>query len=643
MSGIFGQIGAPGAAASEAITQRMAGALRHHAWHSTETFTPDPIVAVGRQSIGVFNRAPQPSHHAQVPVYAWLAGEFVHQAETRSSLAAAGVVAAEADDVDLALAVYLRDGAEGLSRLEGAFLVAVWDGRTREFLLVNDRFGLYPHFYAHAGDGLTFAAELAAVLCNPAVPRALDLTTVAQFVRFQQALGDRTWFEGVRLLPPATCLRYQPAADALTLEQYWHWNRIPEPRPVRFDDAVEEGLQAFQRAIDARLAPPLRAGALLSGGLDGRTIVGFTPDEVPLATLTYGEAGCWDVIIARRLAKAAGRPHRWFPFDSGSWVREFAPLHTAVTSGLHGWTNAHGISVMPAAREWIDVNLSGFDGGTIFGGRLDNYHDQQYRDAADETLLAHAFLDGLSQRFNWPGLTEAEAHLVLGGAQGRALRPLALESLREELRSVTDLPPGRQGDFFYNEQVQRRVLLDQIVVQRTAVDVRCPFFDYAFIEFMYSLPDSIRTTPAFRSAVLTKRMPRLVRVPYEKDLMLPHSSPWVRGPHTLSRKVRNRVNRHVARVFESHPWVYADYENYLRGDLRAWAEDLLLGPRAQARGLFDAGAVRVLWHRHLAGQSGWTLGKIAPLMTIELALRQFVDGDGLAAPPGTEIGPGAAR
>jgi asparagine synthase (glutamine-hydrolysing) len=45
--------------------------------------------------------------------------------------------------------VYLRDGASGLERLEGAFTVAIWDGRSSELLLVNDRYGPYPHYFTH--------------------------------------------------------------------------------------------------------------------------------------------------------------------------------------------------------------------------------------------------------------------------------------------------------------------------------------------------------------------------------------------------------------------------------------------------------------------------------------------------------------
>lgn len=627
MSGVFGHIGAPGGHAAGDLVAGMASRLCHQPWHRTETAQPDPVAAAGRVAVGLFNKGPQPVRSADAAVTLWLSGEFYHQDEVRARLLAAGALPLDADDAGLALAVYERQGVEGLTGLQGAFVLAVWDARTREIILVNDRFGLYPHFYSHTGGAFTFAPEVGALLCNPSISRAIDEITLAQFVRFQQALGDRTWFTDVHLLPPATCLHYRPGTDALVSRTYWDWNQIETQPSIGFDEAVDAGLQILQRAIEAMVRPPLRAGVFLSGGLDGRTIVGFTPDDVPLTTITYGEAGCWDVVIGARLAKAARRPHHWLPFEGGSWVEEFAPLHVAATSGLHGWTNAHGISVMAAVRDLVDVNLSGFDGGTLFGGRLDNYHDQPYRNAATETDLVQSFFDGLCRCFNWPGLTEAEAALLLNGRRGRALKPLALESLRTELASVTELPPGRQGDFFYNRQVQRRVLLDQLVVQRTAVDVRCPFFDYAFIDFMYSLPDAIRTTPAYRTAVLTKRMPRLVRVPYEKDGLLPHSNPWVRGPHTLLRKAKNRINRHVARVFEEHPWVYADYENYLRTDLRDWAEDLLLSPRTQAREIFDPSAVRALWRRHLAGQEPWTLGKIAPLISIELALRQLLDGD----------------
>jgi asparagine synthase (glutamine-hydrolysing) len=43
--------------------------------------------------------------------------------------------------------------------------------------------------------------------------------------------------------------------------------------------------------------------------------------------------------------------------------------------------------------------------------------------------------------------------------------------------------------------------------------------------------------------------------------------------------------------------------------------------------LFNPTAVRSLWERHLRGDELWTIGKIAPLMTIELVTRLLIDDE----------------
>jgi asparagine synthase (glutamine-hydrolysing) len=44
---------------------------------------------------------------------------------------------------------------------------------------------------------------------------------------------------------------------------------------------------------------------------------------------------------------------------------------------------------------------------------------------------------------------------------------------------------------------------------------------------------------------------------------------------------------------------------WLRGPLRAWAEDLLSEQRLRSGGLIDPGTVRCLWRQHLEGRSDW--------------------------------------
>jgi hypothetical protein len=213
VSGVFGYLGQLSTERAGPVAERMGARMRHQPYHVVETAAPAADVALGRLGIGIFNRSPQPVRSGDGQVWLWLCGEFYHQQARQAGLARETGFSV-ADEAELALQVYLRQGAAGLSEFEGAFTLAVWDGRTAELLLVNDRYGLYPHYYAHVAGALAFAPEIKGMLEAPGLPRRLDLTAVAEYVRFQFLLGDRTWVDNVRVLPPASLLRYQPERAA---------------------------------------------------------------------------------------------------------------------------------------------------------------------------------------------------------------------------------------------------------------------------------------------------------------------------------------------------------------------------------------------------------------------------------------------
>src|SRR5258706_5111183 len=63
---------------------------------------------------------------------------------------------------------------------------------------------------------------------------------------------------------------------------------------------------------------------------------------------------------------------------------------------------------------------------------------------------------------------------------------------------------------------------------------------------------------------------------------------------------------------------------WLRGPLAPMVDDLLLGRRFRARGLFDTRAVNRLWQEHRAGSSDHR-HRLWSLVMLELWFRQFVD------------------
>lgn len=623
MSGVFGYLQQHMQDDPAIICRAMAARMCHLPHHRADTHTPERGVGLGRVGIGVLNREPQPVQSADGSIVIGLVGEFYHQEALRSSLERDGVLKPGAPDVELALQVYQQAGIEGVCALDGALTTSIWDARQATLWLVNDRYGIYPHYYTHVTGMLAFAPEIKALLCVPGVSRRINQVALAEYIRFQQLLGNTTWLADVQLLPPATVLRYRPAEDSLTLRRYWDWNRIAlQPASIRPEEAVEEAVRLFQRGVDAQTRGAHRTGIFLSGGLDGRTILAFTQPQIPVTTLTFGDPRCRDVVYARATARQSGVPNHLIPMHDGDWIRQYADLHLALTEGMHSWMHMHGINALETARQVMDINLSGWDGGAILGGYIEWYDvDHQYRHPADEAAFVQRFYQAFCSRFVWPGLTEGEAFSLLSSPQSQPLRTLAFESLREELARTTHYPPHLRADIISLEHLDRRQFQNQIVIQRGAVDVRCPFYDYQFVEFIYSLPEAIRATPRLHWSVLTQRAPRLALIPRDKDELLPHAKPWVRQAHAVGMRVQKAIRRRIARFLPDHPTLYADYEGYLRTDLRTWAETILFDARTLERGLFDPAALQSLWQRHLSGTELWTIGKIAPLITLELVLR----------------------
>jgi asparagine synthase (glutamine-hydrolysing) len=114
-------------------------------------------------------------------------------------------------------------------------------------------------------------------------------------------------------------------------------------------------------------------------------------------------------------------------------------------------------------------------------------------------------------------------------------------------------------------------------------------------------------------------------IPYDHDEFLPTTNRIVRGVHAVTVKGKYRINRHIAKIFPERQTLYADYENYLRHELREWAENILFDRQTLGRGLFNPEMLRSLMSRHCSGLEEWTIGKIAPLITYEMMLRRYYD------------------
>jgi asparagine synthase (glutamine-hydrolysing) len=230
-----------------------------------------------------------------------------------------------------------------------------------------------------------------------------------------------------------------------------------------------------------------------------------------------------------------------------------------------------------------------------------------------------------THKFTWPSIDEAEERLLFTDSVFKEIKNRDFESFCDELTRYLGYRSDVRSGYFYIDNHCRRMTFNMVTFMRSYVEVRFPFFDYDLFDFLYSLPAQIRADKLLFRTIIQRETPRLAYIPYDHDELLPTTQPLVRGIHTLAVKLKRRFNRHLWPVFPERYTLHADYESYLRGELCNWAENILFDRRTTERGIFKPAFLRTLMDRHLSGLEQWTIGKIAPIMTYEMMLRQFYD------------------
>jgi hypothetical protein len=103
-------------------------------------------------------------------------------------------------DTEVILRAWRRWGLDCLTRLRGMYAFALWDAASRKLFLARDPFGIKPLYWARRGRTVGFASEIRAILAMGIVDGRVDPARVAEFLRWQSAVGQGAIVEGVEMV-----------------------------------------------------------------------------------------------------------------------------------------------------------------------------------------------------------------------------------------------------------------------------------------------------------------------------------------------------------------------------------------------------------------------------------------------------------
>lgn len=624
MSGIVGFVHFP-PSSLESLGEKATERLCRFPWNTWDWHCiPDRSIGLGRVDIGQFNPLPQPAVDPEGNLISFFSGELYRSQSLRNRLEKMGCQFERNDDPELILHAYEKLGEPFISLLDGIFHLVILDMRNQILLAANDRFGLRPLYWACYKDRLVFAPEVKILLLDPDFQRQLNPVALDEYMRFQMLLGEKTFFQGIELLPAASFLRFDLRTNSLHIHPYWSFADIKSgSSKVAYSDLLRESARLFQDAVDIRCTEGMKSGVYLSGGIDSRLIAAVLANKhSPIVTLTFGDRNSIDVVLAKRVASVLKSEHHYLEFQDGSWLLDWADLHFDLTEGFHSWIHCDGISTYELARKWIDINLTGWDIGGALGR---GWRIPLLSQAVDRCAFECELYRFYNQSHTWPGLTDAELFGLYTKEYRSAVDNLAFESLRTEVGKLEVFLHPLHTEYFYLLQHARKFTFYRVVAANAFFENRIPSHDYRLLDFIYAYPQLWPYDKILIKDIIEMANPKLACIPDDKSGLLFTRNNTLRRLHHIWTRTKQRIDRHIAPIFRQPVSLYADWENWLRFELKDWASEWLLDGRLEQRGMFNIAAVKSLLNRHFSGKELHTIGKIAPIMTLEMVFRRYFD------------------
>ena len=621
-----------------AVLERM-NTSQAHRGPDGEGIHVEPGVGLGHRRLSIIDVATgqQPLCNEDGSVVVVFNGEIYNYQSLIPELVALGHVFHTRSDTEVIVHAWEAWGERCVERFRGMFAFALWDRHRETLFLARDRLGVKPLYYAVLPDGmLLFGSELKSLLAHGGLARTIDPCAIEEYFALGYVAEPRTVFAGARKLPPAHTLAIRRGEPVREPACYWD-PRFTLDRVLTPDEAFAELTARLDESVKLRLISEVPLGAFLSGGVDSSAVVAsmarVSDGPVNTCSIAFADPAFDESKYAAMVAERYRTRHFVDRVESDDFdlIDELARVYDepyADSSAIPTYR------VCQLARRHVTVALSGDGGDESFGGyRRYRLHmgEERLRRALPQSVRGPLFgaLARAYPKADWaPRFLRAKSTFQALGRDSVAAYFDGVSILRDDMRRRLFSPRfrGELGGYDAIEVFRRHaaqagtddpLALVQYLDLKTylvgdintkvdrasmahSLEVREPLMDHPLVEWLGSLPSSMKVRDGEGKWLLKKAMePRL-----PKDVLY---RPKMGFAVPLAR--------------------------WFRGPLRDRVRSALLGERLAETGIFEAAYLRRLVDDHQSGLRDYS----APLWTIlmfDAFLRNVVDADASRVPLG---------
>lgn len=529
MCGIYGiyNLEKKGAINKDELT-KMGSELPHRGPDDSGIFVSQKV-GLGYSRLSIIDRTimgNQPFSNEYGSVWVVLNGEIYNYIGLRQDLIKRSHIFRSNSDTEVLVHLYEEYGEDFIKKLRGMFAFALWDANKRQLIIARDRMGQKPLVYAKKDDFLYFASEIKALRCISKLGKELDDDSVLLYYSFKLPIGEKTMFKDIKRLAPG---KYMVVKDnEISIKTYWSPNEINKLHTLG-GSLHRQLFNLLDETVSMQMASDVPVGAFLSGGVDSSTVVGLmtknTGAPIKTFSIAYEANGAEDTdsYFAKEIAKLFKAEHRKIEFDP-LWIDSLEKVVSLMDEPYSNQTVLSFYFLCKAAKEDVTVILSGDGGDEVFAG-YSGYANWKLIDRLscwlglcgklnlNSKIIKKLFLSGKEKG----KFIKALALLLVSNSQKRGLRRMSesseiinklftpelkgrieygienrlLEEVFNEIGKDDFIDATQLSDLLLHNSHGTTWMPDQIGMANS-LEIRAPFLDHKLIEFVFSLPSSMR-------------------------------------------------------------------------------------------------------------------------------------------------------
>ncbi len=335
-------------------------------------------VALGMRRLSIIDlsNGSQPMYSDDKQVVIVFNGEIYNYQKLKKELEENNISFRTNSDTEVILKLYIENGTESFSKLDGMFAFSIYDKRVNKVYIARDFFGEKPLYYSNNDMALIWGSELKSLksqlnympkICEKALALYFSLTYIP---------APYTIYEGISKLEPNKYIEYSIIEDNFLINEISK-NNHESNFDGSFNDAKEKTKKLVNESVVSRSISDVQIGAFLSGGVDS-SIVSYclsqsTNKRIDTFSIGFDKKQFDETEKSRLVAKLINSNHHEYIVSEKSFYEDLDIILNNFDEPFADSSALPSFLVSQKTSKHVKVALTGDGGDEVFGG-YNKYH-----------------------------------------------------------------------------------------------------------------------------------------------------------------------------------------------------------------------------------------------------------------------------